>query len=129
MSSVPAGTATASGPRVVLSSCPPVSLPRPNLLTLLLLLLLLAVYCRPLADLDFAWQVRTGGEVVRTGQLRVADSFSYTIAGKQLPDFEWLYEVFLWGVWTASGYGGLHLVKTLCVLTPLALLAWRLRRE
>ncbi|MBI1916413.1 MAG: hypothetical protein HYS12_17020 [Planctomycetes bacterium] len=101
----------------------------PNLLTLFFLLLLLAIYARPFADLDFTWQVRTGGEVVQSGKLRVEDSFTYTIAGKQLPDFEWLYEVFLWAVWSVAGYGGLHLLKTLCVLTPLLLVGWRLRRE
>src|SRR5262249_15370711 len=116
-----------------LKNRPTVSLPRwtqlPNLLTLLFLLLLLAIYWRPFADLDFAWQVRTGDEIVHTGKLRVEDSFTYTIAGKQLPDFEWLYEVFLWGVWSVAGYGGLHLLKTLFVLTPLLLVGWRLRRE
>ncbi len=102
---------------------------KPNLLTLLFLLLLSAIYWRPFVDLDFAWQVRTGGEIVRSGNLRVEDSFTYTIDGKHLPDFEWLYEVLLWGVWSVSGYGGLHLLKTLCVLTPLLLVGWRLRRE
>jgi len=102
---------------------------KPNVLSLLLLLLLLAVYWRPFADLDFAWQVRTGGDIVRSGRLRVEDSFTYTIAGKQLPDFEWLYEVGLWAVWTTCGYGGLHLLKTFCVLTPLLLLVLRLRKE
>jgi hypothetical protein len=102
---------------------------RPNALSVLLLLLLLAVYWRPFADLDFTWQVRTGGDIVHSGRLRVEDSFTYTIAGKHLPDFEWLYEVALWVVWTGFGYGGLHLLKTLCVLTPLLLLVLRLRRE
>ena len=101
----------------------------PNFLSLLLLLLLMAVYWRPFADLDFTWQVRTGGDVVRSGRLRVEDTFTYTIAGKHLPDFEWLYEVGLWEVWEVSGYGGLHLLKTFCVLTPLLLLVLRLRRE
>jgi hypothetical protein len=107
----------------------PSRIPRPNLATLLFLFLLAIVYCRPLADLDFAWQIRTGAEVVRDGPLHITDSFTYTIAGKQLPDFEWLYEVTLWGVWSLFGYGGLHLAKTFCVLAPLALVAWRLRRE
>ena len=101
----------------------------PNILTVLIALILLAIYARPFADLDFTWQIRTGGIVAQTGQFRVADTFTYTIAGKQLPDFEWLYEVVLWAVWNAAGYGGLHLLKVLCVATPLALVAWRLRRE
>src|SRR5690348_10058032 len=83
----------------------------PNFLTLLLLLLLVAVWLRPFADLDFAWQVRTGGQIVDSGSLRIQDNLTYTIAGKQLPDFAWLYEVGLWSVWSIAGYGGLHLLK------------------
>src|SRR5215471_12566178 len=56
---------------------------RPNALSVLLLLLLLAVYWRPFADLDFTWQVRTGGDIVHSGRLHVEDSFTYTIAGKR----------------------------------------------
>jgi hypothetical protein len=97
--------------------------------TLLFLFLVLVIYWRPMLDLDFAWQIRSGGEVVRTGSLRTTDSFSYTIAGKQLPDFEWLYEVMLWAVWNVAGYPGLHLLKTFIVLAALGVLTWRLRRE
>jgi hypothetical protein len=90
--------------------------------------LLVANYLGAFSDLDFAWQIRTGERIVQTGTLRPADSFTYTIAGQQVPDFEWLYEVILWAVWNGFGYGGLKLLKTLLVLTPLLLVAWRLRR-
>lgn len=105
------------------------SLSPPNLLTLLVLLVLLAAWLRPFADLDFAWQVRTGGAIVHNRSLHVEDSFTYTIAGQTLPDFEWLYEVVLWVVWNLSGYGGLHLLKMLCVVIPLVLVGRRLRIE
>src|SRR5688500_11154233 len=104
-------------------------LPSPNLSTLILFLVLGAAYRRPLSDLDFAWQVQTGGQIVRTGSLRVYDELTYTIAGKELPDFEWLYEVAVWSAWDAFGYPGLHLLKMFCVATPLFLVALRLRRE
>jgi hypothetical protein len=98
-------------------------------LTLLLALLVAAVTFRPFADLDFAWQIRHGEQVVQARSLHIADELTYTIDGKQLPDFEWLYEVVLYFVWCGTGYAGLHVLKVLCVLTPLALVAWRLRRE
>ena len=58
--------------------------------------------------------------------LRTPDSFTYTIAGWKVPDFEWFYEVTLWAVWQTFGYGGLRLLKTLLVTATLVLLAWRL---
>ncbi len=101
----------------------------PTLTTVMVALLLFAAWMRPFADLDFAWQVRTGEQIVRDGSLRVEDRFSYTIAGKQLPDFEWLYEVGLWGIWSVFGYAGLHFLKVLCIVTPLLLVARRLARD
>jgi hypothetical protein len=91
--------------------------------------LLAANYFIPFADLDYTWQVRTGGQVFLTRQLTPVESFSYTINGRALPDFEWLYEVVLWIVWNAYGYGGLKLLKTVLVATPLVLVSLRLRRE
>src|SRR5262245_39517066 len=101
----------------------------PNLCSLAVITLLAVNYFAPLADLDFTWQIRTGEQIVSTGHLRPPEAFTYTIAGTPVPDFEWLYEVALWSVWRVWGFGGLKLLKTLLVLTPLLLLAWRLRRE
>jgi hypothetical protein len=100
----------------------------PNALSVLLLVLLAVNYFSPFADLDFAWQIRTGERIAATGSLRPPDAFTYTIAGQNVPDFEWLYEVILYGVWTALGFGGLKLLKTVLVASTLLLLAWRLRR-
>jgi hypothetical protein len=102
-------------------------IPCPNILALACVCLIGANYFGPFADLDFTWQVRTGERIVQTGTLRTPDTFSYTIAGQQVPDFEWLYEVILWATWSAFGFGGLKLLKTILVLTPLMLVAWRLR--
>ena len=84
----------------------------PNALSILIVVLLAVNYFVPFADLDFAWQIRTGERIVATGSLRPPDAFTYTIAGQPVPDFEWLYEVTLYGVWTALGFGGLKLLKT-----------------
>jgi hypothetical protein len=102
----------------------------PNGLSVTLVVLLVgAIYLPPSGDLDFSWQIRTGEEIVRTGRLQPPESFSYTIAGRPVPDFEWLYEVILWAVWTGFGFGGLKLLKTLLVAATLVLVGLRLRRE
>jgi hypothetical protein len=107
----------------------PARVPGPNVLALVWITLLLANYFGSFADLDFAWQIRTGEQIVRHATLRPPEGFTYTIAGQSIPDFEWLYELLLWAVWNAFGYGGLKLLKVLCVAAPLVLLGMRLRRE
>jgi hypothetical protein len=104
-------------------------LPFPSLLSLGVIALIAANYFNPFADLDYTWQVRTGERIVHTGSFRPPEAFTYTIAGRQVPDFEWLYEVLLHGVWSAFGYGGLKLLRVLLVAAPLVLLGLRLRRE
>jgi hypothetical protein len=101
----------------------------PNLTSIALLTLLAGCYFATFADLDFTWQVRTGERIVQLGQLRTPEAFSYTIPGKDVPDFEWLYEVMLWLVWSGFGFGGLKLLKVLLVFSTLLIVAVRLHRE
>jgi hypothetical protein len=79
--------------------------------------------------MDYGILVRIGEVIVRTGELRPPESFSYTINGTDVPDYEWLFEVIIWGLWTLFGYGGLKLLKVLLIGTTLFVLGWRLRRE
>src|SRR4051812_5522412 len=90
----------------------------PNAFSLLAVALVIIAYVSPFADLDWTWQVRTGGVIVETGTLRVQDSFSYTINGEPLHDFEWLYEVILYLTWNTFGSGGLKLLKVIVIFTP-----------
>jgi hypothetical protein len=101
----------------------------PNFLSCLLIILIATSYYAPFADLDFSWQIRSGERIIQTGSLRPPEAFTYTIAGEQVPDFEWLYEVILWATWSAFGYGGLKLLRLLLVASTLLLLARRLQRE
>ncbi len=101
----------------------------PNLLSLLLVAVIGANYFATFADLDFGWQIRTGERIVQTGSLRLVDEFSYTIAGKQIEDFEWLWEVTLYGIWNTFGYGGLKFLRVVLISMPLILVGLRLRRE
>jgi len=101
----------------------------PNLITLALYALLAANYFGCLTDLDWSWQVRTGQRIIESGSLRTHDTFSYTLDGKLLHDFEWLWEVLLWNAWNLFGLGGLKLLRVLFVAAPLGLLGWRLQRD
>ena len=99
----------------------------PNGFSLAALGLLASNYFGVFTDLDYTWQIRTGELIVRTGDLQPADHFSYTIAGRHVPDWQWVYDVVLWALWDNLGYGGLRLLKTALVATTLLLLSWRLR--
>ena len=98
----------------------------PNGFSLAVIVLLAANYFSPFGDLDYTWQIRTGEIIVRTADIQPADHFSYTIAGRYVPDFDWLSEVILWWVWDHFGYGGLKLLKTVLVASTLLLVARRL---
>jgi hypothetical protein len=101
----------------------------PNVFSLMLLTLLAANYFGCLSDLDWSWQVRTGQQIVESGSLRTHDTFSYTLDGKLLHDFEWLWEVLLWHAWNLFGFGGLKLLRVIVVAAPLVLLTWRFLRD
>jgi hypothetical protein len=101
----------------------------PNMSSISLAVLLSVSYLGMMGDLDWAWQVRTGQLIVETGSLRPAESFSYTIHGAQIHDFEWLYEVSIYFVWNVLGMGGLKFLKMAAIVLPLILLGWRLKRE
>jgi hypothetical protein len=101
----------------------------PNALSLLIVVLLAANYFGTFADLDFTWQIRTGGLILQTGNLRPPESFTYTIQGTSIPDFEWLYEVVLYGIWSVFGFGGLKMLRVVLVAAPLVLLGRRLRQQ
>lgn len=101
----------------------------PNGCSALLIALLAVNFFSPFSDLDFAWQIRTGELVLRTGQLRPPEAFTYTIAGRLIPDFEWLYDIGLYFLWSALGFPGVKLLQVVLVTTPLLLLAVHLHRE
>jgi hypothetical protein len=100
----------------------------PTLFSFVVLVLLGVNYFAPFGDLDYTWQIRTGEKILTTGELVPSDSFTYTIAGKRVPEFEGLYEAGLALIWRTLGYGGLKLLKTILVALPLFLLGLRLRQ-
>ncbi|CAN5415913.1 hypothetical protein BH10PLA2_BH10PLA2_22600 [soil metagenome] len=100
----------------------------PTFFSLVILVLLGVNYFSAFGDLDYTWQIRTGEKILATGDLVPSDSFTYTIAGQRVPEFEGPYEVGLALIWRTFGYGGLKFLKTVLVALPLFLLGLRLRQ-
>ena len=101
----------------------------PNARSLAFLIVLGVVFFRQPFDLDYCWQVRTGEHILDSGKLREPDHFSYTIAGKDVPDHEWLYEGGLALIWRGLGDAGLRLARVILFLAPIAILVWQLRQR
>jgi hypothetical protein len=91
--------------------------------------LIAVVFLGPFGDLDYTWQILAGKQIIETGRFRVVDEWSYTIAGQTLPDFEWLWEVALYGIWQVSGYTGLKILKLTCAFGPLLIVGHQLRQR
>jgi len=89
------------------------------------LLLLLAVVADSMqfADADLYGHIRYGEMILSTGHLIRADPFSYTVAGRQWIDHEWLAEVLMALVYNALGVLGLKLLKFLSAGAIVTLLA------
>jgi len=92
-------------------------------------LLIALNYFPVFADLDFAWQIRTGEQIVAQQTIRLPEPFSYTIYGVVVPDFEWLYEVVLYLVWDTFGFGGLKFLRVVLVGSTLLIVAWHLKNQ
>lgn len=103
------------------------SLSWPNPFTLVLAALAVVIFLGPPADLDYCWQIRTGEIILRTGEIPRTDSFSYTIAGRRVPDHEWLYEAGLAIWYRLVGDAGLKWLRVAFFAAPLLVLAWQLK--
>ena len=68
---------------------------------------LYAISFQFLHDPDTFWHVRTGQEIWQGRQFPVADTYSYTFAGKPWIAKEWLSQIVLFLVWEYGGWNGL----------------------
>lgn len=62
---------------------------------------------RSVSDPDVWWHLKTGQLIAQTGTVPHVDSFSFTRAGYPWVAHEWLCELFIYGIYRVSGWGGL----------------------
>lgn len=73
------------------------------------------------AQNDTYWNLRDGAQILRTGHVPRADTYSFTAAGAPYTDHEWLSQVALALAHRLAGMPGLELVAAAAVLGALAL--------
>lgn len=78
-----------------------------HLFLCILILGIVAMAARNVADPDLWWHLKTGQWIMQHHAVPHSDVFSYTRAGQPWVAHEWLSEVFLYGLFRAAGWGGL----------------------
>ena len=86
---------------------------------------ILALSARSVSDPDVWWHLKTGQLIAQTRTVPHTDSFSFTRAGYPWVAHEWLTELFIYGVYRISGWGGLIVVFALMVSTAFFLVYLR----
>jgi hypothetical protein len=76
---------------------------------------ILALSARSVSDPDVWWHLKTGQLIAQTGTVPHTDSFSFTRSGSPWVAHEWLTELFIYGVYRISGWGGLIFLFALMV--------------
>lgn len=88
----------------------------------------LAILLRPIRSNDVWWQLASGRWILAHEQIPRVDVFSLTCRGRRWIDFEWLYQVILYGSYRAAGLYGVTALKTLLIAAALGLVLKRLRQ-
>jgi hypothetical protein len=74
-----------------------------------------ALSARSVTDPDVWWHLKTGQLIALTRTVPHTDSFSFTRAGCPWVAHEWLSELFIYGIYCVSGWGGLIFVFAVIV--------------
>ncbi len=62
-----------------------------------------------LTDVDIFWQLKTGQIIWETHRVPHTDLFSFTRAGQEWIDAQWLFQVIIYGLYRVWGYAGMIL--------------------
>ncbi|MBI4786625.1 MAG: hypothetical protein HY782_06225 [Chloroflexi bacterium] len=96
-----------------------------RLFTAILLIALVVMATREIADPDFWWHLRTGQFILETGTVPHGDIFSYTNAGRPWVTHEWLSEVLIYALYRLGSYPALILTFSAIVALSFALVFFR----
>jgi len=73
-------------------------------------------------DPDFGWHLKTGQEIITTGQVPSINYVNYTLLGKSWVDHEWLANAAVYWIFTNWGYLAVNIIFALIPLLTLMLL-------
>lgn len=89
----------------------------------------LAGLLAPMSTVDLAYQVRAGDEILLTGAIPTADTWTSTVVGAPWVDQQWGAQVVLAVVYGAGGWVGLALLRAVCVGVAFAFVAAACREQ
>src|SRR5215475_14281471 len=87
----------------------------PAMLTVGLLAIVWALSSGKANDPDIWWHLRNAEYLFQTHQLPSQDMYSFTVAGKDWMNYEWLSEIPFYLAWRAGGMAGVNLLWMLVV--------------
>ena len=96
-----------------------------NIFVAVLALGLLAMASRNVTDPDVWWHLRTGQLTLANHAVFHADPYSFTRAGQPWINHEWLFDVLIFLLYRAAGFGGLIVTFAAVVAAGFMLLFWR----
>jgi hypothetical protein len=76
-----------------------------------------------IADLDFWWHAKAGELIVQNGHIPRQDVFSYTAAGREYVDHEWLFQVLSFAAISTFGPAGVTILKCAVIAATLLVVA------
>jgi hypothetical protein len=100
-----------------------------QLLVFVSFVLIFMAASRTISDPDFWWHLKTGQILVETRSIPHTDLFSSFHSGREWITHEWLSEVFMYGVYTSLGYGGLIVIFSLIIAVAFFLVYRRYQQD
>lgn len=79
----------------------------------------------PNFDPDFWWHLRTGQEIIESGQIPRTDSYSFTMPDYPYIYHSWLSQILIYFIYGFSGHNGITLLYSSAVVMALILLTYR----
>jgi hypothetical protein len=86
---------------------------------------LLAMSARRMTDPDVWWHLRTGELILQNHGLFHTDPYSFTKFGQPWMNHEWVSDIFIFGVYRATGWGGLIVAFGIIITAAFLLLFQR----
>jgi hypothetical protein len=93
------------------------------------MLAILMLFLEGIQDPDFWWHLRIGRWMVESGKLPSHDLFTFTVPGSVWTDHEYLTEVLMWLIYSATGAVGFAIVFGLITWAGFWLIYRQVRRQ
>ncbi len=82
-----------------------------------------------IADLDFFWHLKTGDVILERQEFQRTEIYSFTAAGREYIDHEWLFQVVLSLLYSAFGPAGVIIFKSMIIALMYLLTTRHLLKE